>query len=183
MALQSPFASSDVQIGKVQPEPVSPVGTRKRARCASADLDSNPLSKVPQSSNRQQGPSAGTVPDQIPTTLHRPTPHRPTASTPCCFGVLPATHPLQLNQLKSSSLATTKPMPVVTPAAPSVMPNSLATAAALASTAAPAVSSASYPSDDDKVSPTRPARSQDCKHCQGWPQLSLRQGCFTSMHY
>ena len=172
-ALQSPFASSDVQIGMMQSEPVKPGGTRKRTRCLSADLDSNPLSKVPQSSNRQQGPSAAAFPDQSQVTLHRPTPHRPTASTPCCFGVSPATQSLQLNQLRSSSLANSKPTPLAMAAAP----NSLATAAALAGTAAAARSSDSDPSDDDKASPTRPARSQECKHCSGWHQLSCCLVC------
>lgn len=164
MALQSPFASADVQIGNVQSEVVEHVRNRKRARCPSADIDSCPLSKIPQHSNRQLDASAATSPDQGQVTLHRPTPHRPTASTPCCFEVPSATHPLQL---RPSSLLTARPT------APIAVPSSLATAAALASANAAAKSSGSNPSDDDRASPTQAVRSQECKLFQGTRQSAF----------
>lgn len=153
MALQSPFASADVQISKAQPEVVEHVRNRKRARCLSADVDNIPLSKIPQHSNRQQNATVAALLDHNPVTLHRPTPHRPTASTPCCFGGLSATHALQL---RTSSIVATRP------AAPTVVPSSLATAAALATVNASSRSSGSHPSDDDSASPTQPVRSQEC---------------------
>ena len=173
MAFQSPFASADVQLGKGrseagkgQPEVVNHVSNRKRARCPSADLDSTPLSKIPQPSNRQQDAEAAA--DLRPVTLHKPTPHRPTASTPCCFGVSSASHPLQFSQLRTSGFVTARPS--VSP----VVPSSLATAAALASAAK---SSGSEPSDDDQGSPTQPVCSQECKRCQGKHQPAILIHC------
>ncbi|KAL3133083.1 hypothetical protein ABBQ38_006985 [Trebouxia sp. C0009 RCD-2024] len=162
MTLPSPFASADVQLGngrseagRGQPEVVKHVSNRKRGRCPSADLDSSPLCKIPQPSNRQVDATA--APDLRPVTLHRPTPHRPTASTPCCFGVPSVSHPLQFSQLRTPSFVTARP------SVPPVVPSSLATAAALASAAK---SSGSDPSDDDQGSPTQPVCSQEFKLCQ-----------------
>lgn len=157
MALQSPFASADVQISQAQPGVVEQVRNRKRARCPSADVDNIPLSKISQHSNRQQDASAAAWPDCSQVTLHRPTPHRPTASTPCCFGVPTATHPLQL---RTSSVVTARPT------APTVVPSSLATAAAMATVNPAPRSSGSHPSDDDYTSPTRPVCSQKCPGTQ-----------------
>lgn len=153
MTLQSPFASADVQISTAQPEVVEHVRNRKRARCPSADVDNIPLSKIPQHSNRQQNATAATLLDHNQVTLHRPTPHRPTASTPCCFGVPSATHPLQL---RTSSIVAARP------AAPTVVPSSLATAAVLATANAASRSAGSHPSDDAPASPIQPVRSQEC---------------------
>lgn len=166
MSLPSPFASADVQIGKAQPEVVSNVTNRKRARCPSADLDSGPISKIPLHTNRHLDAAAAHDPSQI--TLHRPTPHRPTASTPCCFGVPAASKPLQFGQLRASSFVTARPT------VPAVVPSSLATAAALAN--APK-SSGSNPSDDDQGSPTQPVCSQECKVCQGEQQPATWTHC------
>ena len=153
MALQSPFASADVQISKGQPGVVEHVRNRKRARCPSADVDNIPLSKIPQHSSRQKDAPSAPLPDRSQVTLHRPTPHRPTASTPCCFGVPSATHPLQL---RTSSVVTARPT------APNVVPSSVATAAAVATGNAVPRSSGSNPSDDDRASPTQPVHSQEC---------------------
>ena len=164
MALQSPFASSDAQVGKAQPEAVKPAANRKRARCSSSDLDSKPLSKISQLSSRQQSPPSAAVLGPAQVTLHRPTPHRPTASTPCCFDFASAAHQLQLNQVRSPSSATSRPISTAMPLAQDVVPTSLPTAAALVSVVK---SGTLDPSDDDRGSPTQPARSQECKHCQG----------------
>lgn len=176
MTLQSPFASADVQlgngpaeVGSGQPEVVKHVSNRKRGRCPSADLDSSPLCKIPQPSNRQLDATA--APDPSPVTLHRPTPHRPTASTPCCFGVPSVSCPLQFGQLRNPSFVTARP------SVPHAVPSSLATAAALASAAK---SSGSDPSDDDQGSPTQPVCSQEFKLCQGNQQSATSYVLFTS---
>ena len=152
MALQSPFASADVQTSKAQPEIVERGRNRKRARCPSADVDNIPLSKSPQHSSRPQDATVAALPDHSQVTLHRPTPHRPTASTPCCFGVPSATHPLQLRTLG---------MVTARPTAPNVTPSSLATATAMATANAAPRSSSSSPSDEDRASPTQPVCSQE----------------------
>lgn len=162
MALQSPFACADVQTGQAQPDIVEPVRNRKRARCPSADVDNIPLSKIAQPSNMQQDAAAGTIVNHSQVTLHRPTPHRPSASTPCCFGVPSATHPLQV---RTSGVVTARPIVA------NVVPSSSATAAATAK-AAPR-SSGSHPSDDDNASP-RLVRSQECQGKQHSP-VSLSQ--------
>ena len=152
MPLQSPFASVDVQTSKSQPEIVEHGRNRKRARCPSADVDNIPLSKVPQHSNRPQDVIAAALPCHSQVTLHKPTPHRPTASTPCCFGVPSATHPLQL---RTSGVVTARPT------APIVMPSSLATATAMATADAATRYLGSRPTDDDRGSPTQPVRTQE----------------------
>ena len=160
MALQSPFACADVQTGSAEPELVEHVRNRKRARCPSADVDNIPLSKIAQHSNRQQDATAGASVSHSQVTLHRPTPHRPSASTPCCFGVLSATHPLQV---RTSSVVTAKPTVTNVVPSPSVT-------AATATAKAPPRSSGSHPSDDDNASPPL-VRSQECQGMQHSPML------------
>ena len=165
--LQSPFASCEVQQGQAQPEEIKPAPSRKRARCYSADLDCNSPSKLPHGSHKQQVLKAGALPDQTMVTLHKPTPHRPTASTPCCFGVVSTTQPLQHSQLRGLGLNTARPAPGGKSAACTVAPSSLATAATLAKGVTAGKSSGSDPSDDDRASPARQEHSQDCNHCPG----------------
>ena len=166
---QTPFASCEVQQGHSQSqlqEP-SPPASRKRARGQSAELDSNPLTKLPHVGNRQQTLAAGVSPDQSTVTLHKPTPHRPSASTPCCFGVVSATQPLQHTHLRSSGFSAARQSPGRKPAACTGLPSSLLPAAALADAVAAGKSSGSSPSDDDKASPKAQEQSQECRHWQG----------------
>ncbi|KAA6427556.1 MAG: hypothetical protein FRX49_02219 [Trebouxia sp. A1-2] len=97
-------------------------------------------------------------------TLHKPTPQRPNASTPCCFGVASATQPLQHSHLRSTSLNTARPS-AAQPAASAAVPGSLPTAT-LANAATVDKSTVSEQSDEDRASPSRREHSQECKHCQ-----------------
>jgi len=166
--LLSPFANCDVQDSQAQLEEIKPVSSRKRARCQSADLDITPLTKLAQVSSRQQQKhalTAGALPIQHIVTLHKPTPQRPNASTPCCFDVASATQPLQHSHLRSTSLNAAWPS-AAQPAASTAVPTSLPTAT-LANAATVGKSTVSEPSDEDRASPFRREHSQECKHCQG----------------
>ena len=172
--LSSPFATCEVQDSQAQLEEIKPVSSRKRARCQSADLDITPLTKLAQVSSTQQQKhalTAGALPIQHIVTLHKPTPQRPNASTPCCFGVASATQPLQHSHLRSTSLNTARP-PAAQPAASTAVPSSLPTAAV---TNAPTAgkSTVSEPSDEERASPSRRQHSQECKHCQGQSLFEL----------
>ncbi len=169
--LLSPFATCEVQDSQAQPEEIKPISSRKRARCQSADLDITPLSKLAQVSSRQQQEHAltvGALPNQHVVTLHKPTPQRANASTPCCFGVVSATQPLQHTHLRSTSLNTAWPS-AAKPAASTAVPSSLPSTTTLANAATVGKSTVSEPSDEDRASPARREHSQECKHCQGQP--------------
>ena len=179
-ALQSPFATCETQQVQTQPEELK-ASSRKRGRVQSAELDSNPPTKFAQASNKQQASAADLVDDST-VTLHKPTPHRPNASTPCCFGVVSAAQPLRHSHLKSSSLGAARASPAAKPVVCTVVPSSLTSAATLADSVMAGKSSGSCPSDDDRASPTRPEHSQDCKHCQGNLLHAVYSSCFMFRH-
>ena len=163
--LLSPFATCEVQDSQAQLEEIKPVSSRKRSRCQSADLDITPLTKLAQVSSRQQQKhalTAGALPIQHIVTLHKPTPQRPNASTPCCFGVASATQPLQHSHFKSTTARPSAAQPAASTAVPSSLPTAM-----LANAATVAKSTVSEPSDEDRASPSRREHSQECKHCQG----------------
>ena len=168
--VQSPFATCEAQECQAQPEEIKALSSRKRARCQSAENDCSPLTEVAQVSNRQQHQHAltvGALPNQHMVTLHKPTPQRPNASTPCCFGIVSATQPLQHSHLGSSSLHSAKPSPAVQPAACTVVPSPMGTPAALVDAVTAGKSTVSDPTDEDRASPARQEHSQECKQCQG----------------
>lgn len=168
--VQSPFATCEAQECQAQPEEIKVLSSRKRARCQSAENVSSPLTELAQVSNRQQHQHAltvGALPNQHIVTLHKPTPQRPNASTPCCFGIASATQPLQHSHLGGSSLYSAKPSPAVQPAACAVVPTSTGTPATLMDAVTAGTSTISDPSDEDRASPARQEHSQECKQCQG----------------
>jgi len=163
--LLSPFASCEVQDSQAQLEEIKPVSSRKRSRCQSADLDITPHTKLAQVSSRQQQKhalTAGALPIQHIVTLHKPTPQRPNASTPCCFDVASATRPLQHSHLRSTTARPSAAQPAASTAVPSSPPT-----ATLANATTVSKSTVSEPSDEDRASPSRREHSQECKHCQG----------------
>ena len=160
--LQSPFATSDVQHATAQPEQIHSAPARKRTRCQSSDLDSKPLSKIPHLAHKQHNITAVAAPDPNMITIHKPTPQRPSAATPCCFGVVSAAQPLQHSQLRPSSLNAAQPTSVTPP-----VPSSLATAATFANAAVVSKVSETAPAIADKGSPSRPDCSQDLKSIPG----------------
>ena len=170
-SLQSPFATSDVQHATAQPEQIHPAPARKRTRCQSSDLDSKPLSKIPHLAHRQHNITAVAAPDPNMITIHKPTPQRPSAASPCCFAVVSAAQPLQHSQLKPSSLNVAQATSLTPPAA---VPSSPATAATFANAAAISKLPETAPAIADKGSPSRPDRSQDLKSIPGKHARTIR---------
>ena len=132
--LQSPFAAADVQQSSRQPQDLDGVHSRKRARHVAPEADSYPQGQRQQlASHFKQIPPTLLV-QSDPITIHRPTAQRPAAGAACSFGLqaFPSQPVHGLHAFNAAAAAAPTCNPIQLPASCGYVPDSLATAAALA---------------------------------------------------
>lgn len=139
-SLRSPFAAAEVQqTCQRQPQDLDALHIRKRARHVTPEPDSLTHSKLQQLAEHYKQSAMPLLNQSDPVTIHRPTAQRPTSGTACTFGLQafpsPAVHALHALQ---QAAATAPPIAVPAgnqnqpPGSRAFVPDSLATAAALA---------------------------------------------------
>lgn len=134
--LQSPFAADEVQQScqQRQPQDLDALHVRKRARHVTPEPDSLFHSKLQQLAKHYKQTAIPSLSQSDPITIHRPTAQRPTAGTACSFGLQAFPSP-PVSGLHAFSAAAAAAAPLCNPSQPAscaFVPDSLATAAALA---------------------------------------------------
>lgn len=128
--LQSPFAAAEVQHSCRRAQDLDALHTRKRARHMAPQSNGVSHSKLQQLATHFDKTAPHLLTQSDPIMIHRPTAQRPAAGTACSFGLQSFTPP------PVSSLHAFNPAPALVcnpiPASCAFVPDSLATAAALA---------------------------------------------------
>lgn len=132
--LQSPFAAADVQQSSCQPQDLDAVHSRKRARHMPPEADSFPQGQRQQLATHFKQTAPSMLGQSDPITIHRPTAQRPAAGAACSFGLqaFPSQPINGLHAFNAAAAAAPNYNPIQLPASCGFVPDSLATAAALA---------------------------------------------------
>ena len=129
LSLQSPFAAAEVQHSCHKPEEMDALHTRKRAR---HETNGVAHSKLQQLATQFKQTAPHLLNQSDPIMIHRPTAQRPAAGTACSFGLQAFVSPPVSGLHAFNTTPAPACNPVQLPASCAFVPDSLATAAALA---------------------------------------------------